>query len=355
MELPVELFNYDLPKNLIAQYPMKQRDASRMLVLDRRTGKCEILPFTAIVDYLQPEDGLIFNNTRVISARLFGRKNGIPDGAKIEILLLRTLDPDKKRWQALLKPGKRAQPGTKLQLIPRTPGTNPKPVWCAVNKKSDDGSYTLEFDNLDITRLQAEFGHVPLPPYIRRDDEIDDIERYQTIFAATPGAVAAPTAGLHFTPEVLQQIQNKGVATAAVTLHVGPGTFKPVSVPDAAQHRMHSENFVLPSKTADMINRTHDAGGKILAVGTTTVRVLESCCNEHGAVVPRAGDTDIFLYPPYRVKSVDMLLTNFHLPKSTLLMLVCTFARRQHVLAAYELAKKEKMRFYSYGDCMLLK
>jgi S-adenosylmethionine:tRNA ribosyltransferase-isomerase len=212
----------------------------------------------------------------------------------------------------------------------------------------------IRFDSVENDRLQMLYGHMPLPPYIQRDDESGDIERYQTIFAREKGAVAAPTAGLHFSPEIMKALKDKGVLQAAVTLHVGPGTFRPVSVDNALEHKMHTEQFFLSSQTAELVNSVHKAGNKILAVGTTSVRVLESCVKAK-QVIAQNGSTNIFLHPPYEPQAVDMLLTNFHLPKSTLLMLVSTFADREMVLNAYEVAKKAKMRFYSYGDCMLLK
>ena len=354
MTLSTKLFDYDLPDELIAQYPAAKRDASRMLVLDRQTGECEIHPFADIVNYLEAGDGMIFNDTRVMSARMYGIKNGTPGSARVELLLVSALDEAKQTWNALVKPGKRVRPGTRVKLLDKKDNLPADGDWVEVQEKCDDGSYVIRFDSDDNDRLQELYGHMPLPPYIKRDDESGDIERYQTIFAREKGAVAAPTAGLHFTPAILQAIKDKGVQEAAVTLHVGPGTFRPVSVDNVLEHKMHTENFSLSSQTADTINNIHKAGHKVLAVGTTTVRVLESCVDNH-QVIAQNGSTDIFLYPPYKPQAVDMLLTNFHLPKSTLLMLVSTFADRKMVLNAYEVAKKAKMRFYSYGDCMLLK
>lgn len=354
MILSTKLFDYELPEDLIAQYPAEKRDASRMLVLDRQSGECEIHHFADIVNFIDSGDGLIFNDTRVMSARMYGVKNGTSGSAKIELLLVSSLDEAQQTWNALLKPGKRVKPGTKIKLLDKDGGIKNNNDWVEVLEKCDDGSYVIRFDSAENDRLQMLYGHMPLPPYIRRDDESGDIERYQTIFAKEKGAVAAPTAGLHFSPEIMKAIKDKGVSEAAVTLHVGPGTFRPVSVDNALEHKMHTESFFLSSKTAELINNIHKTGNKVLAVGTTTVRVLESCV-EDGQVTARNGSTDIFLYPPYKPQAVDMLLTNFHLPKSTLLMLVSTFADREMVLNAYEVAKKAKMRFYSYGDCMLLK
>ncbi len=354
MILSTSLFDYDLPEELIAQYPAEKRDASRMLVLDRKSGECEIHPFTDIVNFVSPGDGLIFNDTRVMSARMYGIKNGTPGSAKIELLLISSMDEAQQTWNALLKPGKRAKPGTRIKLLDKSGGFNNNNDWVEVIDKCNDGSYVIRFDSEENDRLQMLYGHMPLPPYIQRDDESGDIERYQTIFAKTKGAVAAPTAGLHFSPQILKSIKDKGVLQGAVTLHVGPGTFRPVSVENALEHQMHTEQFFLSPETAELINAVHRKENKILAVGTTTVRVLESCVKDK-QVIPRNGSTNIFLYPPYEPRAVDMLLTNFHLPKSTLLMLVSTFAEREMVLNAYEIAKKAKMRFYSYGDCMLLK
>jgi S-adenosylmethionine:tRNA ribosyltransferase-isomerase len=354
MTLSTKLFDYNLPEELIAQYPAVKRDASRMLVLDRKTGECEIHAFADIVNYLAPGDGLIFNDTRVMSARMYGIKNGTPGSARVELLLVSALDEARQTWNALVKPGKRVRPGTRIKLLDKTDKLPAEGDWVAVQEKCNDGSYVIRFDSDDNDRLQELYGHMPLPPYIKRDDESGDIERYQTIFAREKGAVAAPTAGLHFTPAIRQALKSKGILEAAVTLHVGPGTFRPVSVDNVLDHKMHTENFSLSSQTANAINNIHKSGHKVMAVGTTTVRVLESCVKNR-QVVAKNGSTDIFLYPPYKPQAVDMLLTNFHLPKSTLLMLVSTFADREMVLNAYEVAKKAKMRFYSYGDCMLLK
>ncbi len=355
MKLATCLFDYHLPEELIAQYPAENRDSSRMLVLDRITGACEIRPFSDIINYLNPGDCIVFNNTRVINARMYGIKNGSAGSARVEIMLVSPADTARKGWKALIKPGKRTPPGTRVKLEPSDKNQDPGNDWLTVLEHLDDGTFLVEFDSDDIEAIQQKYGHIPLPPYIRRKDTTADMERYQTIFAKKPGAVAAPTAGLHFTPEIMDALRAKGVKQAEITLHVGPGTFKPVSVDDATQHKMHHEDFMLHESTVAMIKSVHDSGHKILAVGTTTVRALESCVDSSGALIPRTGSTDIFLYPPYQPKAADMLLTNFHLPKSTLLMLVSTFAEREKVLAAYELAKKAKMRFYSYGDCMLLK
>ena len=350
--LKTALFDYELPEELVAQHPAKRRDGSRMLVLDRKTGETEILPFGEIVHFLQPGDALICNDTRVLRGRMYGRKEGLPGGARFEMLLV--TQTGENRWKVLLRPGKRALPGTRIVFTSDNDVINADGDCCTVLGRCGEEAFEVEF-NGDPDRFQTLYGHIPLPPYIRRGDENADAERYQTIFATAPGAVAAPTAGLHFTPEILAALKEKGVQQGAVTLHVGPGTFKPVSVEDVTEHHMHEEEYFLTPETAGLINDTRRSGGRVLAVGTTTVRVLESCAAPDGTVQPGRGWTDIFLYPPYQPRSVDLLLTNFHLPKSTLLMLVSTFADREMVLRAYAEAVQAKMRFYSYGDCMLLK
>lgn len=354
MSLKTSLFDYELPPELIAQFPCGVRGESRMMVMNRQTGECVIRKFHDIIEYLSPGDTMIFNDTKVINARMYGRKNGLPDAARIEILLTTPLKPPKFRvWQCLIKPGKRVPIGTRVQLMGRNGDLQKNNPWLTVIERFDDGSFALEFDTDDFEYLQKECGHIPLPPYIRREDELGDQERYQTVYANEPGAVAAPTAGLHFTREMLDRLKTHGINQAAVTLHVGPGTFKPVSVENISDHHMHSEHYFLSETTAELINSTHAAGKKILAIGTTSVRVLESCAHNELAI-SGSGNTDIFIYPPYQPKLTDMLLTNFHLPQSTLLMLVSAFSSREKILAAYQLAINENMRFFSYGDCMLL-
>ena len=354
-----ELFDYQLPEELIAQRPAERRDRSRMLVLDRKSGECEFREFADIVDYLEAGDLLVSNNTKVMRARLYGRKNGLNEGAYFEALLLNPHPAGERvpntRYQAMLKPGKRALPGTMVKLLDHSGALLEKAPTFTVAERLEDGTFVIDFDTADQESLQAQFGHIPLPPYIKRGDEGSDFERYQTIFAKVSGAVAAPTAGLHFTGDVLEKLAAKGVLRAEVTLHVGAGTFKPVSEENILDHKMHTERFELTQDVADLINATRAAGKKVVAVGTTTVRTLESCADESGMVHAQSGATNIFLYPPYQPRSVDMLITNFHLPKSTLLMLVSCFADREKVLNAYHEAIKEKMRFYSYGDCMLFK
>lgn len=351
--LPVSLFDFDLPDELIARYPAERRDGSRMLVVDRKTGEFEIHPFGDLVNYLSAGDALLCNDALVRRARMFGRKEGREDGAKFEILLLA---PDTDgRWNVMLKPGKRALPGTRVVLLGPDGTLNDKGDYFTVVAKNADNSYKIEFSAPEIEKFEMRYGHMPLPPYLNREAESLDNERYQTVYAKVPGAVAAPTAGLHFTPEILETLRGKGVNQKSLTLRVGAGTFLPVKADYAEEHEMHTEHFDLSAEAAALVNDTHARGKKVLAVGTTTVRTLESCAAEDGTVSPREGDTKIFLYPPRRIRAVDMLLTNFHLPKSTLLMLICCFCDREKILAAYRYAVEQKMRFYSYGDCMLLK
>ncbi len=343
-------FDYHLPERLIAQHPPETRGTCRMLVLDRVSGKCEIRKFSNLPDYLSPGDCAVFNNTKVIPARLFGQKS---TGAKIEIMLLRPEPENPSEWRCLLRPRKRLKPGTEIILSAPDPKLPQEVVIVAA--LNDDGSGQVRFTAENVQKLLDDYGHMPLPPYIRRHDENADRERYQTVFAREPGAVAAPTAGLHFTPEIISRLDSKGVKRTEVTLHVGAGTFKPVDAENIDDHKMHTETYTLPESVADIINNTHTSAGKVMAVGTTSVRVLETCADNSGKVIPGTGATDIFIHPPYQPKIPDMLLTNFHLPRSTLLMLVSAFAGRKNVLAAYERAKQENFRFYSYGDCMLLK
>ena len=348
--LKVSDFDYELPEELIAQFPLAQRDESRMLVLDSKTGKCEIRQFHHITEYINADDCLVFNDTKVIPARIFGNKKssepGVP-GAKIEALLLEELKTG--TWKCMLRPGKRVKVGTKVFL------TDIESEYFVVDEKNSDGSCIITFPECEVYTLLDKIGHIPLPPYIRRDDEAKDRDDYQTVFATAPGAVAAPTAGLHFTDEVLKKMTENGTDRTNVTLHVGPGTFKPVQVDNVDDHKMHTEQYFLTDESADKINNTKASGGRIFAVGTTSVRVLESCVSpESSAVKAGTGKTDIFLYPPYQPKIADCLLTNFHLPKSTLMMLVSCFAGKENIMKAYEIAIKEKFRFFSYGDCMLI-
>ncbi len=337
-------FNYNLPEELIAQHPAAHRQDSKMMVMDRASGECHIHVFSEITDFIYPGDCIVINDTKVLRARLWGHKS--QTGARVQAFVLKQLDL--KRWECLLKPGKRLPVGTVVELDGGGTFT--------VEDKREDGTCTVCFNVEDVYELMEKSGQIPLPPYITREPTAEDTERYQTVYAEHPGAVAAPTAGLHFTPEILDALQAKGVHIARLTLHVGAGTFKPVSVERIEDHIMHEETYILPAEAASAINAAHDSGHRVVCVGTTTVRVLETCQipgTRH--VAAGCGKTSIFLYPPYKVKIPDALLTNFHLPQSTLLMLICTFAEREKIFAAYRMAVENKLRFYSYGDCMLLK
>lgn len=350
MKMRTSDFDYRLPEELIAQRPPARRGDSRMLVLDISTGAIEVSPFSDLPSFLRRGDCIVINDTRVIKARLYARKDS---GASVEALLLRQDAAAPRVWSCLLRPAKRVSPGTALRLLDAK--GLPSGRTLRLVSKSPDGECVVEFGQDDVAAALEECGHVPLPPYIRREDVADDAGRYQTVFAKSFGAVAAPTAGLHFTPDIFERLQSAGVSIAELTLHVGAGTFKPVSAENVEDHKMHSEDFILPDATASLLNRTRRDGGRILAVGTTSLRVLESCVGADRLFTPRSGSTDIFIRPPARPVSADMLLTNFHLPKSTLLMLVCAFAGMERTMAAYEFAVKERLRFFSYGDCMLLK
>ena len=350
--LPVSLFDFDLPDELIARYPAERRDGSRMLVVDRKTGDFEIRPFSSIVEYLSAGDALLCNDALVRRARMFGRKEGREDGAKFEILLLAP-DTDGK-WNVMLKPGKRALPGTKVVLLHPDGTLNQDGDFFTVVAKNHDNSYKIEFSEPEIEKFEMRYGHMPLPPYLNREAEALDIERYQTVYAKVPGAVAAPTAGLHFTPELLQALRDKGVAIAPVMLHVGLGTFRPVKEDAITDHVMHTEFFSVPAESARLINERRAAGGRVICVGTTSCRTLESASDEQGIVHAMDADTGIFIYPGYKFKAVDALITNFHLPESTLLMLVSAFYDRENVMKAYEEAVGEKYRFFSFGDAMFI-
>lgn len=345
--MKVSDFDYYLPEELIAQKPLKERTAAKMMVINRAERSITTTTFADFPKYLKAGDTMVFNDTKVIPARIYGNKV-LPDGsagARIEALLLE--DKPNGHWKCMIRPAKRLKPGAIVQLT-----TDPNDAYELV-EKADDGSCSIRFLRPDVLCLLDEVGHIPLPPYIQREDTTDDREDYQTVFADKPGAVAAPTAGLHFTPGILDQLQANGVQTTNVTLHVGAGTFKPVQVDDVNDHKMHSERYILSPETADLLNQTRQSGSRICAIGTTSVRTLESSSDESG-VKAGQGETDIFIYPPYQFKSVDMLLTNFHLPQSTLLMLVSALADRDLIMAAYERAVAEKFRFFSYGDCMLI-
>lgn len=340
--MDVKDFYFDLPKEQIAQDPLKDRSASRLLVLDRESGAVQHRGFRDILDYLHPGDCLVLNNTKVIPARLYGEREGT--GAKIEILLLKRKEGDV--WETLAKPGKKARPGTRILF-----GGG---LLCGeVIAVAEDGNRLIRFSYEGIfEEILDQLGQMPLPPYITH--ELKEKDRYQTVYAKYDGSAAAPTAGLHFTPELLDQVRDMGVEIAEVTLHVGLGTFRPVKVQTVQEHHMHSEYFSIDETAAERINRAREMGGRIFCVGTTSCRTLESAAAEDGSITPASGWTDIFIYPGYRFKVMDGLITNFHLPESTLLMLVSAFAGREHVLAAYEEAVREGYRFFSFGDAMLI-
>ena len=349
--LSTSMFDYELPEELIAQYPAARRGDDRMLVVEKNTGKFTVLPFPEIVNFFKPGDAMIFNDTKVLKSRMFGVKES-PGSAKFELLFTAPAPETENHWFSLLKPGKRATPGTRIHVLDKDTGDTVGTV--TVIRPHSDGNYELDLGMVDADELFRRAGHVPLPPYVHHPDSELDAARYQTVYAHVPGAVAAPTAGLHFTPEILEIIKGKGVAQAPVTLHVGPGTFRPVTVEDPTLHQMHTEYCEIPQATCDLINTTRQKGGRILAVGTTTVRTLESFAGRSIPLQKGCMETNIFLYPPYRPKVCDMLLTNFHMPKSTLMMLVSCFIPREMLLEAYDFAKKSNMRFASYGDAMLI-
>lgn len=334
-------FWYDLPEELIAQTPLDRRDSSRLLVLDRLTGETAHQHFYDIIDYLQPGDCLVMNDSRVLPARLLGHR---PTGGAVELLLLQ--DCGEKRWECLAKPGKKMQPG---QTVLFGDGE----LSATVLDVCDDGNRIVEFHYEGIfLEVLERLGKMPLPPYIR--SELQDKERYQTVYSREIGSAAAPTAGLHFTNELLDKIRSKGVNTAFVTLHVGLGTFRPVKAEDISGHHMHSELCMINTDTAAILNETRRNGGRIICVGTTSCRTLESLVNEDGSFTAKSAWTDIFIYPGYTFKAMDGLITNFHLPESTLVMLVSAFAGRENVLCAYNEAVRERYRFFSFGDAMFI-
>lgn len=335
-------FYYDLPESLIAQTPIEPRDSSRMLVLDRKSGKIEHKHFYDIIDYLNENDCLIVNDSRVLPARIFGRKK--ETGGQVEFLLLKQIENNK--WETLVKPGKKAREGAQFIL-----GDND--MECTVTEVLEDGNRVVEFRcEENFFAVLDKLGQMPLPPYIT--EKLKDKERYQTVYSNETGSAAAPTAGLHFTKELMKKIEDKGVKIGKVTLHVGLGTFRPVKVDDVTKHKMHSEHYEVPKETAQLINETKEKGGRVIAVGTTSCRTLESVAAKYDSVVPCDGWTDIFIYPPYDFKVLDGLVTNFHLPESTLIMLVSAFAGYDNVMNAYKTAVDEKYRFFSFGDAMLI-
>ncbi|MEC0241350.1 tRNA preQ1(34) S-adenosylmethionine ribosyltransferase-isomerase QueA [Paenibacillus dokdonensis] len=339
----VDLYDFNLPEELIAQTPLLERTASRLLTLDKKDGKIAHHTFKDIVDQLQSGDTLVLNDTRVIPARLFGTKEDT--GAKAEVLLLKNLGED--RWEALVKPGKKLKSGSVIIF-----GDELRAV---IEEEGDMGERVLRFSyNGIFQEILDRLGQMPLPPYIK--EKLNDKERYQTVYSRHEGSAAAPTAGLHFTKELLEEIRNKGVTIAYLTLHVGLGTFRPMSVERVEDHVMHAEYYSVSEETVDILNKARDRGGRIIAVGTTSCRTLETVGNRFkgGSLEPCSGWTDIFMYPGYEFTVVDALITNFHLPKSTLVMLVSALAGREHILHAYEEAIKEKYRFFSFGDAMFI-
>ena len=338
-------FDYELPKELIAQDPLTDRASSRLLVLDKESGALEHHIFHELPALLKAGDCLVINNTKVIPARLIGRREGT--GALVEVLLLKRIENAENCWETLVKPGKKAKPGTKIIFGDGL-------LSCEVIDVVEEGNRIVRFSFDGIfEEILDQLGQMPLPPYITH--ELKDKNRYQTVYARYDGSAAAPTAGLHFTKELLEEIRNKGVGIAEITLHVGLGTFRPVKVETVEEHHMHSEFYQVSEEAASLINETRANGGRIIAVGTTSCRTLESAADEDGTIQASSGWTDIFIYPGYRFKLVDALITNFHLPKSTLVMLVSALAGREHILAAYEEAIRERYRFFSFGDAMFIR
>lgn len=335
-------FYFDLPESLIAQEPVLDRATSRLMVLDKKTGDIEHKIFHDMIDYLNPGDCLVLNNTRVLPARLFGSREFT--GGKVELLLLKRLEGNK--WETMVKPGRKAKVGDVIEF-------GDGRLKCTVLEVVEGGNRIVEFEYEGIfEEILDGLGQMPLPPYITKT--LDDKERYQTVYSKHTGSAAAPTAGLHFTKELMQQIEDKGIKIAYVTLHVGLGTFRPVKADNILEHQMHEEYYVVEQETADIVNETKKNGGKIIAVGTTSSRTLESVTDEKGIVQASSGWTGIFIYPGYEFKCVDRLITNFHLPESTLIMLVSALASKESVLNAYKVAVEESYRFFSFGDAMLI-
>ena len=335
-------FFYELPEELIAQDPLEDRTASRLLVLDRKTDKLEHKIFSDVIDYLNPGDCLVINNTRVIPARLIGEKEGT--GGKVEILLLKRREND--IWESLVKPGKKLRPGARVIF-------GDGRLKAEILEIAEEGNRLVKFYYEGIfEEILDSLGEMPLPPYITH--KLEDKEMYQTVYAKFDGSAAAPTAGLHFTNGLLEKIRQKGIRIASITLHVGLGTFRPVKVEDVNNHHMHTEWYEVNNEAADIINETKKNGGRVICVGTTSCRTIESVADENGLMSAKTGETDIFIYPGYKFKMMDGLITNFHLPESTLVMLVSAFAGKERILSAYETAVKERYRFFSFGDAMIL-
>ena len=334
-------FYYDLPKELIAQTPVEPRDSSRLLVLGRESGEIEHRHFYEIIDYLDEGDLIVANDSRVLPARIYGVKD---TGARVEFLLLKQISGN--RWETLCKPGRKAKEGAKFTFGDGL-------LTATVVEVKDDGNRIVDFDcDENFFSTLDKIGQMPLPPYIT--EELKDRERYQTVYSHELGSAAAPTAGLHFTDELMDRLRAKGVKIAYVTLHVGLGTFRPVKVDDVTKHKMHSEHYEIPKETADLIKQTKQNGKRVIAIGTTSCRTLESVAAEHGEIIPCEGFTDIFIYPGFEFKVLDGLVTNFHLPESTLIMLVSAFAGYDNIMNAYKTAVDERYRFFSFGDAMCI-
>ncbi len=336
-------FDFYLPENLIAQTPLKERDSSKLMILDKNTGEIKHEIFHNIINYLNEGDVLVLNDTKVIPARLIGIKE--ETNATIEVLLLRNINDD--NWECLVKPAKRVHIGTIISF-----GEGKLKAKCTDVLEDGIRHFTLIYDGI-LYNVLDELGSMPLPPYIH--EKLKDKDRYQTVYAKNIGSAAAPTAGLHFTKELLNDIKNKGITICYITLHVGLGTFRPVNVTDVKTHKMHSEYYVVSKEVADILNKAKEEGRRIISVGTTSTRTLETVISKYGKFVPCSGDTDIFIYPGYEFKAIDGLITNFHLPKSTLIMLVSAFSSREIILNAYKIAVDNNYRFFSFGDAMFIK
>ncbi|QSF99742.1 tRNA preQ1(34) S-adenosylmethionine ribosyltransferase-isomerase QueA [Bacillus paralicheniformis] len=342
--MKVELFDFDLPERLIAQVPLKERDASRLMVLDKKTGEITHSTFKHVIDFLNAGDCIVLNDTRVLPARLYGVKE--ETGAKVEVLLLKLEEGDV--WETLVKPAKRVKRGTVLSF-----GDGRLTAVCTEELEHGGRKIEFRYEGIFYEVLES-LGEMPLPPYIK--EQLDDRERYQTVYSKKQGSAAAPTAGLHFTEEILDALRKKGVHIAFITLHVGLGTFRPVSAENVEEHDMHAEFYEMSEETAALLNRVRQEGGKIISVGTTSTRTLETIASEHdGRFREARGWTSIFIYPGYTFRAIDGMITNFHLPKSSLIMLVSALAGREHVLSAYRTAVEHEYRFFSFGDAMLIK
>ena len=342
--MKVSDFNYDLPKELIAQHPMEKRDESRLMVLHRDTKQIEDKTFKDVIDYLEPGDCLVRNNTKVIPARLYGKIVGKTSEKLVEFLLLKQLEND--NWEVMVRPGKKLREGVKVDF-----GDGLLHAEILEVMENGDRLVHFEYDGI-FNEILDKIGLMPLPPYIT--ERLKDKDRYQTVYAKYDGSAAAPTAGLHFTEELLEKIKEKGIEIANVTLHVGIGTFRPVKVENIEEHHMHSEHYYIKQEDVDKINKAKREGHRIIAVGTTSCRVLESIAKDNGEVEPTEGDTSIFIYPGYKFKCIDCLITNFHLPESTLIMLVSSLATKEFIMEAYNKAVEEKYRFFIFGDAMLI-